>query len=87
MFSDCSSDSLNTGTFLFKKYISADDYKNLCNLILQSTITDISYLFNNCDIINYFDEFKFGSIITVNNTPRPKAIKFLLRCFSFSYPF
>ena len=26
-------------------------------------------------------------IITVNNTPRPKAIKFLLRCFSFSYPF
>ena len=68
LFSDCSSDSLDTGTFLFKKYISADDYKTLCNLILQSTITDISYLFNNCNIINYFDTFTFGSITTVNST-------------------
>ena len=33
------------------------------------------------------DHIEIKVIITVNNTPRPKAIKFLLRCFSFSYPF
>lgn len=55
------------GNFTLSKYISSSDYTTLCNAILKSSITDISWLFSNCTIVGYSGDFTFGNI-TVNNT-------------------
>lgn len=67
-FSAVAGDSFTYGSFKMRKYISAADYRTLCNLILQSSIQNISYLFSNCIIVGYTGEFTFGNISTVNNT-------------------
>lgn len=41
-FANIRSDSYGYGVFNFYKYINAEDYTTLCNLLLGSSITDIS---------------------------------------------
>ena len=65
--SEVSGDSQSAGTFKMRKYISAADYQTLCNLLLRSSSTNISYIFANCYIIGYTGEFTFGNVNVTNN--------------------
>lgn len=65
-FAGCSSDSYAGGSFTLNKTISASDYNSLCNMIMKSNITDISFLFYNCNIIGYQGDFTFGTTYTSN---------------------
>ena len=56
----CSPDSYYRGSFVLNKYIDSNDYKLLCKQLLTSKFTDISFLFQNCYIVNYDeDDFFF----------------------------
>lgn len=68
-FSDCAGDSYDIGCFMLRKYISAEDYQTLCNMMIRSSkISNLSYLFTNCYIIGYTGEFTFGNIANTNTT-------------------
>lgn len=59
---NCSSDSYYSGSFVLNKYIDSTDYKILCKKLLKSQFVDISFLFQNCYIVNYDeDDFFFVS--------------------------
>lgn len=64
----CGSDQYSQGAFTINKYINYNDYNTLCNMILNSSITDISFLFANCYIVGYQGDFTFGNGDVVNST-------------------
>lgn len=56
-------DRIQHGMFEFKKYISAENYEKLCDLLLGSTtMSYVNYLFSSCNIVGYNKSyFTFGS--------------------------
>nr|DAU11552.1 MAG TPA: hypothetical protein [Bacteriophage sp.] len=42
-------------TLSFKKSISSENFTKLCNLIIKSKMTSISYLFSNCNLLEHYD--------------------------------
>lgn len=52
----------------FKKSISSENFTKLCNLIIKSKMTSISYLFSNCNLLEHYDQLTFGDIENQNNT-------------------
>lgn len=66
----CASDSYHTGSFTLNKYIDSTNYKILCKKLLKSQFTDISFLFQNCYIVNYDEEdffFVSPNEVYINN--------------------
>ena len=59
-----------TGNLSLDKYISYEDYMTLCNLIINSSTEDVSYLFSNCIIVGYSGDFTFGNSSTINKTAK-----------------
>ena len=50
----------NSGSFNFKRHISADNYKKICNLFIKNNKYNLSNLFYNTTINNYSGELTFG---------------------------